>query len=586
MINKFIDLGIKVNSSSAQQKTECPECQKSGKSVDLCLSIDLVEGLYNCHRCGHKGCVNKPQNTSQLLPSPIKSQTPQEYRPSPIKELTGAILTFFEKRGISKDTLMRSDVRCADMWFHKYKKVVENVIAFQFIKDNKRVNTKYRTASKDMMQDKGGEKCFYRFDKLKGAKEIYITEGEMDALSLIECGFDVGVTSVPDGAPNADSKNLDNKFSYFTEEAMKVFDDAEKVYLVVDNDENGKCLEYELRRRIGIDKCMKIEYPGDCKDINEVLMKLGCDAVKEVINKAEHFPVSGLKTFKDYSHDIINMFNGVGEKHYSTGYPHMDKHLKIKTGQLNVVTGSPGSGKSEWVDDMMINTIKSDGLKWAVFSPENYPPKVYFRKLSEKFEEKPFDTFSEGTLKNSINELSDYVNLIVDNDEDEVTLDYLFERIRALVFRHGIKGVIIDPWNEMAHDIGAREDIYLSKQLRRIKRFIRRYDLTLWLVAHPKNPARDKEGNYQKVTAYDIAGGYTWHAKADNLFSVWRNKVDKTKPVEVDIQKIKYKTDGELGVCYFFYQYETGKFKSSASSLDTHEPEGRDGEKLNDNGWS
>ena len=408
-------------------------------------------------------------------------------------------------------------------------KKIQRTLAFQFIKGNKRVNTKYRTSTKDMAQDANAEKCFYNFDVLLPApKRIHITEGEIDALSLIECGF-TDVVSVPDGAPNPTANNLDTKFSYFTDEAMKLFDAIKEIVLVVDNDENGRFLENELKRRIGIDKCLRVKYPEGCKDINDVLVKEGPEAVEDVLLAAEHFPVSGLNTFKDYESEIIDMYNGVAEAHYTTGWPHMDKHLKVKTGQLNIVTGTPGSGKSEWVDDLMINTVQNHGVKWAVFSPENYPVKVYYRKLAEKFEDRNFKEFDESTVKNSISELSNYVNLIVDNDKDEVTMDYLFERIRALVFRKGIKGVIIDPWNEIQHEIGPREDLYLAKMLRKVKRFIRKYDLSFWLVAHPKNPQRNKDGNYNKITAYDIAGGYTWNAKADNIFSVWRDRQDNKK---------------------------------------------------------
>jgi twinkle protein len=133
--------------------------------------------------------------------------------------------------------------------------------------------------------------------------------------------------------------------------------------------------------------------------------------------------------------------------------------------------------------------------------------------------------------------------------------------------------------------MGEREDQYLAKMLRKVKRFIRKYDLSFWLVAHPKNPQRNKDGNYNKITAYDIAGGYTWNAKADNIFSVWRDRQDNKKPVEVDILKIKYKTDGELGTCRFFYQYSTGKFQSCGSSLDDlTEVEDRSGATVNE--WS
>jgi len=567
MIAEYRTVGIELRGTVNSQKLECPECQKAGKSKDECLSVELSKRVYNCHRCGWSGYIKEPQNAQKQYVSQKIIKKQGEYSPTQLNELSEGSIQFFKKRGIELRTLQLEGIKTANKWYGKYKKEV-NSIAFPFIKNNQRVNTKYRTQTKDMAQDGNAEKCFYRFDKMKKGKMIYITEGEMDALTLVQCGFDLGVTSVPDGAPNPTANSLDNKFSYFTEEALKIFDDAESVVLVTDDDVNGKFLESELKRRIGIDKCLTIVYPEGCKDINEVLMKHGEEAVKDIIKKAEHCPVSGLKTFQDYERDIYNLYNGVEGSYYSTGWRAMDKHLKIKGGQLNIVTGVPGSGKSEWVDDLMINTVKTYGLKWAVFSPENYPAPVYFKKLAEKYVEKPFKDFDEHDLKTGIEDLSQHVKMIVDNEEDEVTVDYLFERIRTLVFRHGIKGVIIDPWNEISHNIGAREDMYLNKVLRQIKRFIRKYDLTFWLVAHPKNPAKDKDGNYYKISAYDIAGGYAWLAKADNVFSVWRDKADNTAPVEVDIQKIKQKTDGMLGTCYFYYQFDTGKYQSFRSSLD------------------
>jgi len=567
-------LGIDLRGNfSGVVDTLCPICSHTRKKSTLpCLRVDLNEGWYKCAHCEWKGGLNSGQKRQNYIPQAPKAKKQGEYKPSELRPLKEAEIKFFEKRGIHEGTLFESNVRGCTRWMPQYKKEIDT-LAFQFIKGNKRVNTKYRTSKKDMAQDANAEKCFYNFDVLiPGPKRIHITEGEIDALSLIECGF-TDVVSVPDGAPNPTANNLDNKFSYFTDEAMKLFDEIKEIVLVVDNDENGRFLENELKRRIGIDKCLRVKYPEGCKDINDVLVKEGPEAVEDVLLAAEHFPVSGLNTFKDYESEIIDMYNGVAEAHYTTGWPHMDKHLKVKTGQLNIVTGTPGSGKSEWVDDLMINTVQNHGVKWAVFSPENYPVKVYYRKLAEKFEDRNFKDFDESTVKNSISELSNYVSLIVDNDKDEVTMDYLFERIRALVFRKGIKGVIIDPWNEIQHEIGAREDLYLARMLRKVKRFIRKYDLSFWLVSHPKNPQRNKDGNYNKITAYE-----------DNIFSVWRDRQDNKKPVEVDILKIKFKTDGELGTCKFFYQYATGKFNSCATSLEQHEPEDRGGETVN-GGW-
>ena len=576
MNDELSKFGIHTGARSGETKTLCPMCSHTRKKKnDPCLSVNVDEGIWNCFNCSWSGTTkdSRMQNNNAFrVINHIKKENATPYMPTDLSDLSGGSIAFLKKRGISEEVAKSEGLKIANKWMPQLNKK-QNVLAFPFIKDNKRVATKYRDDKKNMSQDKGGEKCFYRFDEMKKGKKIYITEGEIDALTLVQCGFSDGVTSVPDGAPNPTENNLDNKFSYFTEEAMNIFDNADEIYLVVDNDTNGRFLQNELKRRLGIDKCLMVNYPDSCKDINDVLVVFGEDTVREVIEHAEHFPVDGLKTFEDYSTEILDMVDGVTGEFYTTGYKKIDDAglLKIKTGQLNVVTGSPGSGKSEWVDDIMINTIKNHNIKWGVFSPENYPPQVYYKKLAEKYHKAPFKSFTDQDHMEAITGLSDKVKLIVDTDDDDVTVEYLFERIRTLVFRFGIKGIIIDPWNEILHDIGAREDMYLNKVLRQIKRFIRKYDLTFWLVAHPRNPKKNQDGTYPKVTAYDIAGGYAWFAKADQVFSVFRDKVDNSKPVEVDFQKIKQKTDGKLCTAYFYYDYETGTYECTGSSLSNND---------------
>ena len=53
--------------------------------------------------------------------------------------------------------------------------------------------------------------------------------------------------------------------------AKKKLDECQKVVIAMDSDKSGQAMAEELARRIGKDKCFKIEYPEDCKDANEVL---------------------------------------------------------------------------------------------------------------------------------------------------------------------------------------------------------------------------------------------------------------------------------------------------------------------------
>ena len=125
----------------------------------------------------------------------IKKENATPYMPTELSDLSKGSIAFLEKRGISEEVAKSEGLKIANKWMPQLNKK-QNVLAFPFIKDNKRVATKYRDDKKNMSQDKGGEKCFYRFDEMKKGKKIYITEGEIDALTLVQCGFSDGVTSV------------------------------------------------------------------------------------------------------------------------------------------------------------------------------------------------------------------------------------------------------------------------------------------------------------------------------------------------------------------------------------------------------
>jgi len=155
--------------------------------------------------------------------------------------------------------------------------------------------------------------------------------------------------------------------------------------LAVDNDDPGKMLEEELARRIGREKCLRVNWhtSGDapCKDANEVLMMHGPDVLRECIELAAPFPIRNLVDIGADEADILHMYHEGHEKAMLTGWACLDDYLKIREGELTVVTGVPGSGKSEWVDALMVNLAENEGWKFAVCSFENNPIAMHRSKL-------------------------------------------------------------------------------------------------------------------------------------------------------------------------------------------------------------
>jgi len=58
--------------------------------------------------------------------------------------------------------------------------------------------------------------------------------------------------------------------------------------------------------------------------------------------------------------------------------------------QFAAVTGIPSSGKSNWLDNLLVNLAKLHGWNFALFSPENLPLEQHMAAIAEKYSGKPF----------------------------------------------------------------------------------------------------------------------------------------------------------------------------------------------------
>ena len=172
---------------------------------------------------------------------------------------------------------------------------------------------------------------------------------EIDCLSFKEIGLNQ-VVSIPHGAVMkvTDGKidpQEDTKFRFIWNAKSKL-DKCNKIILALDNDKSGQAMAEEIARRVGKDKCWKIEYPEGCKDANEVLVKFGVEKLDEIATRPIPYPVSGLYDAEHFYEEVDDIYDkGVGTG-ISTGYKDVDDIYTVVEGQLSVVTGHPSSGKS------------------------------------------------------------------------------------------------------------------------------------------------------------------------------------------------------------------------------------------------
>ena len=386
----LLEHGIRPRSfAEGSRKMLCPQCSDTRRNrKDPCLTLtidsDGVGAVWNCHHCGWSGAVNEREGDRparlhrQRLPRAKPSQAPTE--PS------SAVLRWLAARGISEATARRHGIGSARHYIPKLGAEVD-CIAFPYFRRGELVNIKYRAISqKAFAQVKGAEKIFYGLDDIADSKEAIIVEGECDKLAHAEAGIR-NVVSVPDGAPQrvkaGDPDPDDAKFAFLAN-CAEDFAQHDRIILALDNDEPGRALAEELARRFGKERCWRVRWPdsGDapCKDANEVLLMHGPDVLRECIDNAEPYPITGLHSVLDYADETLALYRD-GRKHgLSTGWRSLDEYFTIRPGELSLVTGVPGSGKSEFIDAMMINLANQYGWRHAVCSFEN-PPEEHISKL-------------------------------------------------------------------------------------------------------------------------------------------------------------------------------------------------------------
>jgi len=576
----LLEHGIRARSyREGGQKLGCPRCSHTRKHKSdpcLTLTIDRDGAVWKCHHCGWSGAVSEREDrqscrSQRRRPAATVKPTAQPGDPTP------ALLQWFAKRGISAATVQRNHIWMARNYIAKLGAEVD-CIAFPYFRTGVLVNIKFRALSeKAFAQVKGAEKILYGLGDIADVKSAVIVEGELDKLALDEAGIR-NVVSVPEGAPEkvkAGEPDPEEAKFVCLANCAEYLDQLDRIILAVDNDGPGRALAEELARRLGKERCWRVRWPdsGDapCKDANDVLLMHGADVLRECIEAAELYPIAGLHSTFDFVDETLSLYRDGRKRGLSTGWKSLDEYMTIRPGELTVVTGVPGSGKSEFIDALAVNLAHAYGWRFAMCSFEN-PPDEHIAKLAEKYLGLPFwdgptRRMSEADLQRAMDWIADRFCLIRFDDEAP-TIEAILEKARAAVMRHGIRGLVIDPYNEIEHRRPSNmiETEYVSQLLGKVKRFAQQHGVHVWFVAHPAKLGRENGGSRPVPTLYDISGSANWVNKADIGIVVHRDLERDPTRAEIHVRKVRFKSVGKIGTVSLRWDRATGRYAEIAAT--------------------
>lgn len=537
----YSDFNIEIpnGKTTGEVQTTCPQCSHNRKKKNVkCLGVNLDKQVWYCQHCGFTGFLKADKNIVYKVPE-WKNRT----------ELNDLTVKWFEGRKISQGTLKKARVTDGMEWMPKAGKEILT-IQFNYFRDDKLINVKYRGKDKDFKLYKDAELIFYNMDGLKtDVDDIFIVEGEMDALTFLEAGIQ-NVISVPNGATLSN-----NNLAYVTN--CVEYLQGKRFILSLDNDNAGRTLRKALCDRLGIENCVYLEFDG-CKDANDYLIKHDINEFRRAANNIKPFPLEGSFTISDIAEEIEDLYVNGLDRGVETHIPNFK--LRFVKGYITTITGIPGHGKSDFLDYICLSLQRMAGWKGAFYSPENKPVQLHFSKMARKIIGKAW----YGENKMTWEEVSSVANYLENEiwfikPEKDFTLDSILSSVKQLKMRYGCDYFVIDAWNKLEHKYTESETKYIGESLDKIANFCEVENVHCFIVAHPTKMRKQKDSLiYDVPTLYDISGSANFYNKSDNGISVYRDF--ETGKTHVSVLKVKFSHWGETSGCEFDYDVLTGRY--------------------------
>lgn len=547
---------------------QCPKCDhKRKKHEKPTLNVFGQTQQWFCKHCGFAGNLLQGTQQEQYKPSTDALKINpfiQNYQPT--LSINKAAIENFKKKKISEQTLQHFKVGQAKIYFPEIEESI-NCLIYPYYQEQRLVNLVYFYGKYRNFEIGGSETCF-NYDKID-LEHTYIVLDELEVLSFYEAGKE-NVISFFGGLSheNEPIEKIKNKMLDFLspiEEKLKL---VKKITIALPNNERSNILKEELLRRIGKERCWVVQPPEEGYCWNNILVDYGKQKLNWLLETAKPIPVRGIFDVTDVEEKLDELYYKGLKRGSSTNFSTLDPYYTVVPGQWTVLTGIPGHGKSNFLDALMVNLATHDDWRFGIFSPENQPIARHFASIMEKYFQAPFDLgknnrISEDQKEEGKDWLQKHFSVILPHEDDSWSIDGVLELAKVLVYRRGIKGLVIDPWNELDHSRPSNqtETEYVSSVLTKIRQFARTYGVHVWLVAHPAKLYKEKDGRYPVPTPYDISGSAHYRNKADNAIAVWRNVGHEDQDVaDIHVQKIRFKEVGRVGLVSLRYDGQTGCF--------------------------
>ena len=532
-----------------------------------------------------------PANVAQRNPKAKPMLPPQR-----ILSLQGMVQRYIQAMNLSPDVIQKEGVMCAFIMQpandakSEDPKGVEEVPAIVYCNRlfGKIINAKFRSVqqnpvtgewSKGFTQISPTKPCApYGIDSINDLRpeagiirQIIITEGEKDRLTLMSCGFPY-VLSVANGA----ATNIAESHEAFEEWILQ----AEDIVICGDSDRPGRMLvkslinQYPTRAKVA-------SLPSGKKDISEVYEAFGRDEVARIISEAKPANEGDVYDLEENADEVLDILMGNYDHGYEVGMGKLTDSIFHPTsdGGLIILTGRPNSGKTDFLNCMMAHLMYNCNKRVAFFSFEKPIKGKHVREIArialgvENTETMDGNESPEEARLVNRHALKFLMSHMVDFDTKSRLPDskYITELAESEMRKkkQKIDFLVIDPYvfiNVTEGGSRATETEKVKLMLTRLQQWSRAHHVWTVVVAHPRIQYKDGHEAFPPLDLYSIAGSAQWANLADYLLTVTRvNKPQEGKTYSiVEMLKVRDQEFCRPGKVYYMRQ-PCGRYDERAS---------------------
>lgn len=532
-----------------------------------------------------------PANVAQRNPKAKPMLPPQR-----ILSLQGMVQRYIQAMNLSPDVIRKEGVMCAFIMQpandakSEDPTGVEEVPAIVYCNRlfGKIINAKFRSVqqnpvtgewSKGFTQISPTKPCApYGIDSINDLRpeagiirQIIITEGEKDRLTLMSCGFPY-VLSVANGA----ATNIAESHEAFEEWILQ----AEDIVICGDSDRPGRMLvkslinQYPTRAKVA-------SLPSGKKDISEVYEAFGRDEVARIISEAKPANEGDVYDLEENADEVLDILMGNYDHGYEVGMGKLTDGIFHPTsdGGLIILTGRPNSGKTDFLNCMMAHLMYNCNKRVAFFSFEKPIKGKHVREIArialgvENTETMDGNESPEEARLVNRHALKFLMSHMVDFDTKSRLPDskYITELAESEMRKkkQKIDFLVIDPYvfiNVTEGGSRATETEKVKLMLTRLQQWSRAHHVWTVVVAHPRIQYKDGHEAFPPLDLYSIAGSAQWANLADYLLTVTRvNKPQEGKTYSiVEMLKVRDQEFCRPGKVYYMRQ-PCGRYDERAS---------------------